>query len=341
MMHMAETGRHTLSGQVVQLDRKYPLVMLASGERVRCKHSTDLMKNADVRAVVGDFVAIDYPQGQDMPLIALVEPRSTQLIRKDPAERSLPQVLAANFDLVLVVHPLNQLNIARLQRELVLAYETGARVGVVLTKSDLAESPEDIVQAQDAVRRQVGDACPVITISNEEEAHGLEAVRAMIPAGVTAVLIGRSGVGKSSMVNLLAGSEVQRTGEVREFDGKGRHTTVSRCIVDIPGGGRVVDMPGVRGLGMWEADQGIGAAFYDVETWAQECKFNDCTHTGEPGCAVARAVRDGELSPERLAAYVKLKDETATIRRRKEQAAWKHGKIGNVRTFKQKHNRSQ
>jgi len=326
-----------LQGRVIKLDRKFPLVELEDGRLMRCKHATDMVKNAGVRAVVGDNVLLNWAEGQDMPLIVSINPRTTSLIRKDPTERSLPQVLASNFDRVLVVHPLNQLNVARLQRELVLAHETGAKVGVVLTKADLAKDEEALVEARRTVESQVGQEVEVLVISNEDE-EGLDEVRRLIEPGTCTVLIGRSGVGKSSMVNLLAGSDVARTGAVREYDGKGRHTTVSREIIRLPNGGCVVDMPGVRGLGMWEAEQGIGVAFSEIEELAAHCRFADCRHISEPGCAVRAAVECGELAKERLEAYCKLLDETAQVRRRKEQAAWKHGKMSGVRTFKQKHN---
>ena len=152
---------------------------------------------------------------------------------------------------------------------------------------------------------------------------GLAAVRSLIPQGTTAVLIGRSGVGKSSLVNLLVGSEVQPTQEVRAYDGKGKHTTVNRTIIDIPGAGRIVDMPGVRGLGMWENEQGVGTAFADVEAFAQQCRFRDCKHSGEPGCAVAAAVEAGELSQARADSYIALLREIQQTRERKVQQSYK------------------
>ena len=142
----------------------------------------------------------------------------------------------------------------------------------------------------------------------------------LVPAGTTAVFIGKSGVGKSSLVNLLVGHEVQETAEVREGDGKGRHTTVSREMIPVPAGGFVVDMPGVRGLGLWDADAGIEAAFADVEQLAEQCRFRDCRHLDEPGCAVRAAVDSGELSEARFASYQGLRQETAQVKERREEA---------------------
>ena len=240
-------------------------------------------------------------------------------MRKDTTERAVPQVLAANFDRVILAQPLAEVNLRRLERELVLAYETGAAVTVVLTKADLAESEEQVEQVADRVRTLAGPDVRTLVVS-DGNTESVEAVRALMAPGTTTVLVGKSGVGKSSLVNMLVGEEVQETGTVREGDGKGRHTTVSREMVAIPGGGYVVDMPGVRGLGLWDADAGIGAAFADIEQAAQQCRFRDCKHENEPGCAVRAAVESGEIAPERYASYQALKQETATLRDRREEA---------------------
>ncbi|HIW76068.1 MULTISPECIES: ribosome small subunit-dependent GTPase A [Gordonibacter] len=307
-----------LKGQVVKLDRGYPLVRTEDGRLVRCEHATALVKGEHVRAVIGDFVEVNAPEGHDKGIIESICPRSRAFVRKDPTERAVPQVLAANFDRVFVAQPLADVNVRRLERELVLAYETGAAVTVVLTKADLAEDEEHVVAVRDRVRALVGPDVQTIVVT-ENDPSSIEAVRALVPPGTTAVLIGKSGVGKSSMVNMLVGAELQDTTPVRE-DGKGRHTTVSREMVPVPGGGSIVDMPGVRGLGLWDADAGIGAAFADVEELAEHCRFRDCRHADEPGCAVRAAVESGELSPERFASYQALRQETAEVAERREEA---------------------
>ena len=169
------------------------------------------------------------------------------------------------------------------------------------------------------VRALAGPEVRTLVVS-DGNAESVEAVRALMPENTTTVLIGKSGVGKSSLVNMLVGEDVQETGSVREGDGKGRHTTVSREMVAVPGGGYVVDMPGVRGLGLWDADAGIGAAFADIEKAAENCRFRDCKHENEPGCAVRAAVEAGDIAPERFASYQALKQETATLRTRREEA---------------------
>lgn len=308
-------------GEVVKLDRGFPLVRLADGALVRCEHGTALVKGASERAVIGDVVALVLPDGHDKGIIESIAPRRCELVRKDPTERAVPQVLAANFDRVMVVQAVSEVNLRRLERELVLAAETGAAVDVVLTKADQAEGAQQVQQVRDAVQALVGEACRTIVVSSDDAAS-IEPVRELLAPGTTTILLGRSGVGKSTLVNALMGRQVQQTGSVRAGDGKGRHTTVSREVVTLPNGARMVDMPGVRGLGMWEADAGIGAAFSDVEELAARCRFRDCTHGAEPGCAVRAAVDDGTLALERFESYRSLKRETAEVRTRREHARW-------------------
>ncbi len=285
---MADTVR---TGEVVKLDRGYPLVRFPDGALLRCEHATALVKGHDQRAVIGDVVEVAVPAGHDKGVIASIAPRTREFVRKDPTERALPQVLAANFERVIVAQPVGEVNLRRLERELVLAFETGAAVtvvltlyvpiltgAVVLTKADLTDdgASEAVVRR---VRDLAGPAVDVLLVS-EADAASVEAVRRLLAPGTTTVLIGRSGVGKSSLVNMLVGAEVLEVGAVREGDGKGRHTTVSREIVEVPGAGRIVDMPGVRGLGLWDADAGIEAAFPDIEALGGQCRFRGCTRAG-------------------------------------------------------------
>lgn len=306
------------TGEVVKLDRGYPLVRFPDGERLRCEHATALVKGHDQRAVIGDVVSVSVPDAHDKGVIEAIAPRSREFVRKDPTERAVPQVLAANFQRVIVAQPVGEVNLRRLERELVLAFETGAEVAVVLTKADLTDS-EATEAMVSKVRDLAGSAVEVLLVSDTDPTS-VEAVRRLLAPDTTTVLIGRSGVGKSSLVNMLVGSEVLEVGAVREGDGKGRHTTVSREIVSVPGAGRIVDMPGVRGLGLWDADAGIEAAFPDIEELAETCRFRDCTHTGEPGCAVAAALEDGSLPRSRFDSYQALKQEVATVKDRREQA---------------------
>lgn len=328
-------------GQVVRLDRGFPLVALddacaegkpaspQAAQAVRCRHATSLVKGERLRATIGDLVEVDVPDGNDVGLIVRILPRRTALVRKDPAERSSAQVLAANFDRVIVAQPVAGFQPRRLERELVLAHETGALVSVVLTKADLACEGEEVAAAVQAVRDLAGPGVDVLAVGAASGAEataasgsgsGVEAVRALVPEGTVAILLGKSGVGKSSLVNMLVGSHHQETAPTRAFDGKGRHTTVSREMVPIPRGGFVVDMPGVRGLGLWDAEEGLVTAFEDVQALAAACRFRDCRHEGEPGCAVLAAVADGRLSESRLASFKELRAEQEAQEARREEA---------------------
>lgn len=318
-------------GTVVKLDRGFPLVRLNEGKGgesslVRCEHATTLIKGTRrkaggskaLRAAIGDQVQVEVPESHDKGIICAIEERRSAFVRKDPAERTAKQVLAANFDTVMVVEPLTDLNRRRLERELVLAHDTKATVAVVLTKADLVLG-EEAQRTCSEVRALAGSNVPVLAC-RLDSTEAVEAVRALVPPGQTAILIGKSGVGKSSLVNALAGVPKRATSEVRDADGKGRHTTVDRALVDIPGGGAVVDMPGVRGLGLWDIGQGLASAFADVEGFSERCRFRDCTHANEPGCAVRKAVESGQLAAERLRSYQSLAAEIAQVREKREEA---------------------
>lgn len=305
-------------GIVVRLDRGFPLIRLTSGEEVRCEHATSLVKGARERAVIGDRVVVELPPTHDKGVIESILPRATSFVRRDPAERTSKQVLAANFDMVIVVEPMVDLNRRRLERELVLAHETGARVMIVLSKADLL-SNEERQRVAGEVRALAGRDVSVVE-SGLGDSTGVEAVRQCIPPDSIAILIGKSGVGKSTLVNNLAGEGLQETAGVRAADGKGRHTTVERILIDVPGGGMIADMPGVRGLGLWDAEQGLARSFPDVESLASRCRFRDCSHTDEPHCAVLAAVENGELALERLESYRNLTAELTAMEDRREAA---------------------
>ena len=190
-----------VSGRIVKLDRGFRLVETDDGALIRCEHASDLVKGASVRAVIGDIVELDLPDGHDKGIITAIAPRTTQFVRRDPAERTSAQVLAANFDLVIIAEPLAGLNGKRLERELVLAHQTGAQVAIVLTKADLADA-EEAARSRQRVSDLAGHDVAVAVISTSD-ASSIENVRALVPTGTTAVLIGKSGVGKSSLVTLL------------------------------------------------------------------------------------------------------------------------------------------
>lgn len=245
--------------------------------------------------------------GLDGDRLAVVLTRRSALTRQRSEDVARPQVIAANTDLVLVVVPLDrEVNLNRLERELVVGWESGAVPAVVLTKADLARDPGAAVGAVTARDPRVD-----VVVTSAATGLGVDAVAALLRPHRTAVLLGSSGSGKSTLVNRLLGAEVQQTAEVRAGDGKGRHTTTTRDLLLVPGGGVLIDTPGIRGLLLWSAEEGLGAAFPDLEELAGSCRFRDCDHGPEPGCAVRAAVADGSLTPERLASYQKLKREAA------------------------------
>lgn len=269
------------------------------------------------RPVAGDWVAVERREGQDLGLIQRLLPRSSVFVRRAAGRGGVAQAVAANADVAFLVTSLNSdLNLRRLERYLATTYESGARPVVVLTKADLAED----VAGQVAEVEAVALDAPVIAVS-AKRGEGLDAVAAHLEPGRTAVLLGMSGAGKSTLLNALAGAERMATAEIREDDARGRHTTTHRELVLLPSGGLILDTPGMRELGLWEVDAGLSAAFTDVEAIAAQCRFSDCSHRTEPGCAVRAALADGTLDEARWRSYEKLQAELAFEHRREDPRA--------------------
>jgi ribosome biogenesis GTPase len=257
--------------------------------------------------VVGDWVAVDARPGEGAASVHVVLPRRTQLRRKAPADYGAPvQVLAANVDVILVATSLNRdLNARRVERFLTAAWESGARPVLVLTKVDLARDPVEVAVAE-AQLEEVAAGVPVVATSAISGA-GLDTIRAFLGAGRTVALVGSSGVGKSTLANALLGEERLLVREIREDDARGRHTTVGRQLVALPDGeGLLLDTPGLRELGLWDDGTGLDLAFADVAAAAESCRFSDCRHQSEPGCAVRAAVAEGALGADRFAGWQKL-----------------------------------
>lgn len=270
---------------------------------------------ADLPAV-GDWVAVSARPGDGTGTVEAVLPRRTRFSRKTAWQAAEEQVLAANVDVVFLVSSLNEdLNPRRLERYLILARESGALPVVVLTKADLHPDAAAAVREVESIAAGL----PVIAISSKT-GEGLAQVASYLGPGTTAALLGSSGVGKSTLVNTLAGSELLTTQEIRD-DGKGRHTTTRRELVQLPGGALVIDTPGMRELQLWVADEGLEEAFEDVTALFEHCRFSDCAHDREPGCAVKQALADGTLDAARWESYRKLEAELAHLERRLDKRA--------------------
>ncbi|HOO54262.1 MAG TPA: ribosome small subunit-dependent GTPase A [Methanothrix sp.] len=292
---------------------------------VRARVSGRLRQDG-LRPAVGDWVAIFRDDSGTRTLQAIL-PRRSKISRKDPGRAVGEQVMATNIDTVFVVTSLNQdLNLRRLERYLAVAKQSGAVLVVVLNKSDLCA---DVEAKIDDVKSIASDV-PVLAISAAEKT-GLEKLSPYLQDGKTVVLLGSSGVGKSTIINALEGRERQKIGEIREDDGRGRHTTTARELLILEKGGIIIDNPGMREIQLWDAGEGLEEAFQDVIELARECKFRDCRHETEPGCAVKRAIEEGTLSEVRLESYRKLQRELLAIERKKnpklmaeEQKKWKN-----------------
>ena len=273
---------------------------------------------------VGDWVRV-RPSSDGPAVIEEILPRRTEFVRRRAGTESGEQVVATNIDVAFVVSSLNQeLSPRRLERYLVATRESGAEPVVVLSKADLVDDPGP---ALDVVRQVAGDA-PVVTFSSFSEG-GLEGLEPWLRPGRTVVLLGSSGVGKSTLVNRLSGRELP-TQDIRAADDAGRHTTTHREIFLLPTGALMLDTPGMRELGLVEADDGLQESFDDIEALLSGCRFRDCKHEAEPGCAVIAARDSGELPAERWASYLKLQKEvhfqkrrTDPVAERAEQARWK------------------
>ena len=274
------------------------------------------LRHDEEHPAVGDWLAVAARPDEGRATINAILPRRSAFVRKVAWAETKPQVVAANVDVVFVVCGLDlNYNIRRIERFLTLAWESGAQPVVLLTKADLCDDVEAYVLEVESVALGV----PVHAVS-APHGDGVETVRSYIPHGKTAALLGSSGVGKSTLVNALVGEEVLATNEVRE-DGRGRHTTSHRELVPLPEGGVVLDTPGMRELQLWDAASGLDSAFQDLDALAGECRFSDCAHGREPGCAVRAALASGTLDVERFESWRKLQRELERLARKQDARA--------------------
>jgi ribosome biogenesis GTPase len=262
-------------------------------------------EDRDDLPAVGDWVAITPRPEETRARIECILPRQTKLSRKVAGRELSEQIIAANLDTVFVVSALNrEFNMRRIERYLALVWDSGARAVVLLNKADVCADAAACVAEVEGIAL----GAPVHSLS-ALEGTGLEVVCKYLAPGETAAFVGSSGVGKSTIINALAGGESLRVQPVREDDDRGRHTTTSRQMIFLPGGGIVIDTPGMRELQLWDSADGVAQTFEDIASLAQDCRFRDCNHRGEPGCAVEASIQNGVLARERLENHRKLQAE--------------------------------
>ncbi len=301
---------------VAQFSHSYN-IMTESGEHsavVTGKFEFNAVKRGDYPAV-GDWVMVEHLPGETRSVIHAVLPRKTAMVRKAAGNVIEDQIIGANLDYLFIVNALNQdFNLRKIERFLVAAWESGAQPVVLLTKADLCEHPESFA-------RQVEDVAPGVPVHFISALlnQGKEDLSEYLRPGITIGVTGSSGVGKSTLLNWLAEKSLQEVQGIREDDARGRHTTTHRELFLLANGALVMDTPGMRELQLWDASEGWQHAFADIETLAEQCRYRDCRHEADPGCAVIEAMNTGELDPKRFANYKKTARELAHLAR-KEQA---------------------
>ncbi len=302
--------------RVFRQDRQSYLVVGEAGEFSATVLGRLLYDQEADLPVVGDWVLIE-PFDAGQAIIHGLLPRFSTFARKEAGQKTRRQVVAANVNTVFLVNGLdNDFNIRRIERYLVQTVNSGANPVIVLNKVDLVDNLDEYVSEVERVAPDL----PVIALSAMEGA-GIEQLFGLIKPGETVAFLGSSGVGKSSLVNRLIGYEHLKTGAVREDDSRGRHTTSHRELFVLPAGGLVMDTPGMRELQLWGDEEDLHAVFNDIEALAASCRFNDCAHESEPGCALREAVESGELDEDRFVSYQKLRREIAWLESRKDEFA--------------------
>ena len=297
-------NRAGIPARVTAVHKERYQIVCAHGEAYARLKTREYYVDGESFPTTGDFVMIDYVPNGDSRILSTL-PRRTYFSRRDPDKGRGEQAVAANFDYVFLMQSLNMdFNPKRLERYLTLTWQSGAVPVVVLTKADLAEDYSGYLAEVERVAAGVD-----IHIVSARTGFGMEGLRKYLVPGKTIVFLGSSGVGKSSLVNALAGEEVMAAGEIRESDSKGRHTTTHRQLLRLGSGVMIIDTPGMRELGMWGVDGGLEEAFADVERYLGKCRFRDCRHDREPGCAIRQAIDAGELDESRWESYQKLKAE--------------------------------
>jgi ribosome biogenesis GTPase / thiamine phosphate phosphatase len=345
VFHLHELGWSSFFQQHVKPDdSRLPARIIEeqrSSYRVACEAgelAADLAGNLRHAAVdrsalpaIGDWVLIEARQQEHRATIREVLPRKSKFSRKAAGQETVEQIVAANIDTVFLVTSLNaDLNLRRIERYLTTVWDSGAQPVILLNKSDVCDDPLTAVEAVSDVAIGV----PVHVVSSIT-GNGVDQIRAYLQPGQTVALLGSSGVGKSTLTNRLLGNDVQKVREIREDDAHGRHTTTARRLFVLPDGGMLIDTPGMRELQLWDTGDGLSRTFDDIELLAGDCRFRDCSHTSEPGCAVQSALDSQKLSAERFESYLKLRRELNYLVRKQDVFA----RIEENRRWKQIHKR--
>lgn len=323
---------------VTEVQRELFTVICEQGEAY-AKLKGTFYKDNDVFPVVGDKVIINYNESGTSFIEKVLE-RKSKFSRTDFSGHSAgyvkaikEQVLAANFDYIFIVDSLNKnFNVKRITRYISVAQKSGAKPVIILTKADLCDNVEHYVNEVKSIYDKV-DIC----IISAKSGLGMQHLEPYLKKGTTIVLLGSSGVGKSTLVNAIAAEDIMKVNEIREDDSKGRHTTTHRQMIMLPSGVAIIDTPGIRELGMWEAGEGIDDTFSDIREHINNCKYRNCTHTTEPGCAVKTAIENRTLSRERWKLYCQLKHEDEWGKNKTGLTGKKKSKLKQVPTREKSH----
>jgi len=304
--------KELIPARIIEVHREQYKIVTEYGEKTAKLKGSLFYNNSqkNVYPAVGDFVLVKQnPYGED--IIYKVLERKSKFSRMDCFYEK-EQVVATNFDYIFIMTSLNyDFNIKRLERYLTIAWQSGGNPVIILTKADLC-SDYKLYEEQ---LENVSIGVPIIAVSSHT-GEGLSEVCKFVNASETIVFLGSSGVGKSSLVNAIANEEIMKVNDIREYDSKGRHTTTHRQLVMLKNGTMIIDTPGMRELGMWEASEGLNKTFDEIEEIACRCKFGDCTHNSEPGCAVKESLESGYLTYDRWNNYIKLKKEAEFAKRK-------------------------